>query len=498
MNGLINDLNYEEFISKPKSLLIAPAGYGKTFSLAKCIEYTKGKSLILTHTHAGIASIKEKLINLNIPSKKYNIATITGYAQKYMLAFYNEKNIPAITNGNYFEFVISKTSELFKYKPIKKIIKSSYNNLFVDEYQDCTINLHNMIMLLADILPTHIFGDPLQGIFDFKDKLIDFETNLTDFNENIVKLNIPYRWINNGNNKDLGGTFVKIRKCLESENKIINLNNYDAIKSILIKENDIFKKNSDYYKKLSQIINNKDYNNLLIIVPEYKNEKNIPQGTIKNRARLKSFYDYSGKLFLLTAIDEKDSYLLSENADTLIATKNKNAITYNKIKTSILDKLFIKKNLNEYIKNNNLISKRNPKKKLVSDELKKQLDNFINNPSPKSLLSLIKFMKNTKKFKPQRIDLLYNFIKAIEISNNECKSIYEGMVSYKNMIRKIGKKIDGKCIGTTLLTKGLEFDTVVILDAHRFIDHKNFYVAITRACKNLFVFSEKNILDFNK
>lgn len=61
------------------------------------------------------------------------------------------------------------------------------------------------------------------------------------------------------------------------------------------------------------------------------------------------------------------------------------------------------------------------------------------------------------------------------------------MVEYKNRIRQMGKKIEGRCMGTTLLTKGLEFDTVVIVDAHLFSDKKNFYVAISRACKNVVI-----------
>ena len=31
----------------------------------------------------------------------------------------------------------------------------------------------------------------------------------------------------------------------------------------------------------------------------------------------------------------------------------------------------------------------------------------------------------------------------------------------------MGRKIERKCIGTTLLTKGLEFDTVVLIEADK-------------------------------
>jgi DNA helicase-2/ATP-dependent DNA helicase PcrA len=80
------------------------------------------------------------------------------------------------------------------------------------------------------------------------------------------------------------------------------------------------------------------------------------------------------------------------------------------------------------------------------------------------------------------------------ILNNN--SVYENMIEYKNRIRHIGKKIDDRCLGTTLLTKGLEFDTVIVVDAHLFSDKRNFYVAISRACKNVIILTENNQINW--
>ncbi len=112
-------------------------------------------------------------------------------------------------------------------------------------------------------------------------------------------------------------------------------------------------------------------------------------------------------------------------------------------------------------------------------------------------LDIILFMKSEMKFKTKRLDLLNSIIKSMNIAISEKKSVYEGMVSHKNIIRRVGRKIYGKCIGTTLLTKGLEFDTVAILNAHRFENYKHFYVAITRACKRLIIFSQNETLCFD-
>ena len=42
-------MNFEKFISESKSMVVAPAGFGKTHAIALCLRHAKGKQLILTH-----------------------------------------------------------------------------------------------------------------------------------------------------------------------------------------------------------------------------------------------------------------------------------------------------------------------------------------------------------------------------------------------------------------------------------------------------------------
>ncbi|MBM2835319.1 MAG: hypothetical protein HW406_2480, partial [Candidatus Brocadiaceae bacterium] len=84
--------------------------------------------------------------------------------------------------------------------------------------------------------------------------------------------------------------------------------------------------------------------------------------------------------------------------------------------------------------------------------------------------------------------------RALEQAEHKGISVYEAMKEIRNIKRRMGRKVNGSCIGTTLLTKGLEFDTVAVLDAHKFKCPKNFYVAITRACRRLIIFTNNKIL----
>src|SRR5659263_476613 len=58
-------MNYQDFISKENSLLIAPAGYGKTHALAECLEYLCVNERLVNFEND--LSAFEEVAQLNIP-----------------------------------------------------------------------------------------------------------------------------------------------------------------------------------------------------------------------------------------------------------------------------------------------------------------------------------------------------------------------------------------------------------------------------------------------
>ena len=158
-----------DYINATKSLMIAAAGHGKTHAIAECIQLCSlGKpQLILTHTHAGIASIKTKLTEMNVDNKKYHVETITSFVQRYVLAFCRKDDLPEPSEKEYFDAVLQKGAKLFENKHVLDVVSLTYDGLFVDEYQDCTIGQHVILMKIGEVLPIHLFGDELQGIFGF-------------------------------------------------------------------------------------------------------------------------------------------------------------------------------------------------------------------------------------------------------------------------------------------------------------------------------------------
>lgn len=488
-------MNHQEFISSPKSLLVAPAGYGKTYSIAECLRHTPDdqKQLILTHTHAGIASIKEKVREMEVESSKYHIETITGFAQKYVLAFCDPDEIPSQEEAGYFDTIIQKAVGLFSLDSIKRVVKCSYDGLFVDEYQDCSINQHRLIILLAEVLPTRVLGDDMQGIFGFKDTLVDFESDLEDFQYRDT-LTTPWRWRKEGNNEALGESLKGIRAILESDNKEVNLSAFPGITYHEINERDIYTARTSYFSKLCQLIINREnlpeHESLLVIVPD-----DYASSRLESRVSLKTRIDFTRQLTLLEAIDDKEYYGICQSIDALIEVGSNEAQKVKGLRKLILLNLFNTGEIDTWFNDDCLKVKREPNVQKYL-QLKYYVDAFTREPSLQTIHLVVLFLKKGLRLKTTRWELLDGVLHAMKMAIEEQTTVYESMVQQKNRLRRVGRKIHGKCLGTTLLTKGLEFDTVTVLNAHRFISYKHFYVAITRACKKLVVFSEKPVLRF--
>jgi hypothetical protein len=469
-------LNHLEFSSKDKSMLIAPAGFGKTHTIAECLKTinSKGKQLILTHTHAGVASIKEKIKKEGIPNSCFEVETISSFAQKYVLAFYTGTDLPNQEDSKcYYPFIIDKANVLFKIKPIRQIISNTYKGLFVDEYQDCTVSQHNLILLLSGLFPTHILGDFLQGIFGFNgEQLVDLNDELAmkGFIDSKYELDKPQRWLN-GNNAILGSDLKSIREDLISK-KEVDLNMYTSIELKLITEMDLFNPSKDYYKQISKLL---DEENVLILHPD----------STSIHSRIKIIQTFNNRFTLVESIDAKEFYALSKEADLL---------TKENIRLKLIElchKLFNKTGVDIWFNNKGFKSKTKAEDKEKLKPLEILFNSLEENLSFKNLAKLLKSIKELTGVKCYRKELFSTFCKALEDAEIQSISVLESMNNKRNMTRRIGRKIYGRCIGTTLLTKGLEFDTVAILNAHKFECPKHLYVAMTRASKRLIIFTDK-------
>lgn len=501
---------WSKYLSCERSVLIAPAGHGKTTAIAECLNLCPEDTchLVLTHTHAGIASLKKKFKERNIAPSKYQLETIDGFAQRYVIAFLGMSVLPSYPDKEYFSVAVKKCTEILQSSTVQKIIELSFNGVFVDEYQDCTISQHNMIMALAQNMPLHILGDPLQGIFDFeKEGVIDFERDLPElFFRRFNMLNIPWRWAKT--NPCLGDIILTWRDKLQTKVNSMELTNCPD-KHLYVEiapehDNDF---DTDYIKWRNSIINKYETANTLILCPsyiardEYGNE--VRKGDINDRLKLKLRFDFKHQYILLDALDGKTYYDKSKKIDDYIDLCKK-SLRADKLYhfRDLLDSLYINKDfIKTWIKKEkrkpaHFLKKTKLEEQSQSNKLQDLYNSYITAPSINSLFLVLGCVINMQGYKNQRADFMNDILRCMSSAIESQISVTEAMYRQRSQIRHIGRKIGGKCIGTTLLTKGLEFDTVILLDADKFSDKRHFYVAISRACETLVLITNQTSIIF--
>lgn len=471
-------MDIEDFLSANKSMIIAPAGYGKTYTIADAIEAYRGnkKVLVLTHTHAGIASLLEKFKQRNLPAFKYHLDTICSFALNLTKIYHiNKAEIPHEEQANeMFHFAVEHASRILQAKPIKALLSAKYDHLIVDEYQDCTLPQHLMIMVMAETLKTHLLGDSLQGIFDFNDSIVDFsDISLDDYRDNMQRLDTPWRWNNSGKSA-LGRDLDLIRtKLIRKED--IYLSEYSSIESVIASANDYLYAHSEYKKKLFEVLND---DNVLLIHPISE----TPALRVK-------FVQQFPQLRMIESIDDKCYYKYCDTFDRLYGKDL--IVSIVEMMRKLSKTVAINKWFNERC---DLVRKNKEEDLKIRGELASIVDSLIACKSYGKVAELIDAIRNLPEVKIYRkmiVNDLCNILRDAERLEITAK---ESIERNRNIIRRMGRRIEGKGIGTTLLTKGLEFDTVVVLNAHMFKNPKHLYVALTRCCKRLVVITETNVL----
>ena len=375
---------------------------------------------------------------------------------------------------------------LLKAQPIKEIIKAKYSHLIVDEYQDCSTKHHNLIVELSSLIKTHILGDPMQGIFNFNgDSLVDLKSKeqMSGFIDNKQTLETPWRW--KGNNYRLGRALKHIRQEYLEKYLPINLTMYkkhDALDhwqcNVKTKSGDGFYDPKIQKAFISLFRETKD--SLLILVPE-KYMVNLVSKSFTSKYRIHPFDAFDDEFYYEKAkiIDKiTDESILSDSVNLLRDFFQATPINF-----------WFKKDVPIRKTLDNLTNK----EKVCYESLTKLISHKV--PDRKWLLEFLNLFIREYFFNCTKLERYNALISAINYAISENTTVYDGMVRNRDIARRLGRKTDGKDIGTTYLTKGLEFDTVVVLNAHLFKDPKNLYVALTRATRKLIVVSDNIVLN---
>lgn len=201
----------------------APAGCGKTQLIADTLAAHTGSKpiLVLTHTNAGVAALRARMVKAAIPSSAYRISTIDGFAMRLAGKFPLRSGLPAqmleLANpGLDYPAIREAAANLLQAGHINAPLRATYASLFVDEYQDCNAAQHRLVAWAAETLPTCVLGDPMQAIFGFGGNcLVNWQVDVESQFPPVGMLQTPWRWRLAGT-EELGQWLLRARAGLQA------------------------------------------------------------------------------------------------------------------------------------------------------------------------------------------------------------------------------------------------------------------------------------------
>lgn len=114
----------------------------------------------------------------------------------------------------------------------------------------------------------------------------------------------------------------------------------------------------------------------------------------------------------------------------------------------------------------------------------------------KSVLDVLRWFGQSTEFKIYRVELFYRIEKIYAYMTEENITLHETIEALSSQQYVTEKRFSFPRLSSrTVLTKGLEFDCVII-DARDKMDVRDFYVAMTRAKNHIYIISDASQLTF--
>jgi hypothetical protein len=463
-----------DFANAKKALVVAPAGCGKTHLIAAAVKKSSGRQLVLTHTHAGVKALRDRMDELQVPPGAYHITTLDSFSLRYASAY------PSVSGWTVKEPERAQWSQLrpaalkvVKLEAIADVLQSTYGGVFVDEYQDCGLQQHALITRLSEVLPCRIVGDPLQAVFavmnDRNQDSLSWRKVEADFPQ-LPQLNTAHRWT--GKNEKLGQWLLEIREPL-LKNQPINLSGVRFVTHIPITQATIAKEQRDICYALARC----------------KGETVIAMRDMRNRC-----HDLSGQLGNLYSVFED-----AEGADLLASARlieGSAGIVRVKAVVATAQKWLTLSahNLDALIGSlakNKLPAVRDPLIIAIHPLLtavRDQSDLGACVPAMKAIGAL-----PNAKYRSQEVWL--GLIDGVSMAAaTPGLSIRDAIWKRRDLMRRVGRRPPPRCLSTPLLVKGLQCDHGVVLNSAEFRQAESLYVTMTRASRTLTILGSSPII----
>lgn len=452
-----------------------PAGCGKTeaaVALAECAVARSRRTLILTHTNAGVSAIRRRLARYNVRGALL-VTTIDSFMQRLARSFPSLGPDVGVeeTDDTFWPRLRAAAVEIVAGENVRDILSASYEFVIVDEYQDCSVDQHELVLALADRLPVVVLGDRLQAIFGFGGNvLIPWEDVLPVFPAARPFDVVPHRW--SRTNPELGEWLLgDVRWALANGGSI----DPTSVGCVLQ-----WPSSDEAKRKVSWKYVDSEGSVVFVVASPWQTE-GFAKTTKGNFPILEDIGMRNATRFAI-ALDAADGG--SEVAAAVIQFVLSST-------SRVGDALGGGPAALERIKNGNRFAPRTPG---VKADLQRAVNKVMEAPSPTTVLDVIALsekLPDASCFARERVRDAIEVISAVARGERDR---YQDAAAVIRAGKRFTQRRDRRATAHPGLIKGLEFDSCVVLDADRFDTATNLYVALTRGATTLHILSSETVL----
>lgn len=473
------------FIAALPASVVLPAGTGKTHLLAATaskIAANDGRVLVLTHTNAGVFAINSRLKRFGVARGHAHVATITSFAFRLARAYpvLGELQVPKVMVPADSSAYVRAAAKVIASEHIKAVLAASYTHVLVDEYQDCNVDQHQLVLTLRGaVSQMGVLGDDLQAIFGFSDPLPDWAGVIAEFPEHTNIEPQPHRW--NGHNEDLGDWLLQVRDRLKP-GATLNLagGNYpDRVTYTNISDN-----RGGLTTAALSLLNEPADETVLIIAANDGIARHLA-GELKGTYTVME--EIEGK-FMAKWLDKLEQAEPPDYASWLFEFTKKCHCGHGALEPRPLGKRYVDRRTGADL----LTAKREPVRVTIE-----ALDRLVTNSTLGELATAMDVIPTTGALRLHSHEAWYDVRTAIRgaiARGDDKKVLREELAKARDALRHAGRRERRRIISRTLLVKGLEYDHVLIADIGMHLQVNDLYVALTRARKSIHILGTTNTI----
>jgi DNA helicase-2/ATP-dependent DNA helicase PcrA len=420
------------------------------------------RTLVLTHTNAGIQAIRARLKRLRVPQSSVAVDTISGWSLRYAHGFPGTARPPGdMPQGAQWDDVHRGVSAALAIPAVRQVVEASYDRVLIDEYQDCNGPQHQLAIDLSGITPTIIFGDPMQGIFEFAGATLSWEGEILRHFPLLGELGTPHRW--REKNPELGEWIMDARRRLMRGERVdfggpVSYRQADDAFDMAA----LFESIEGREGSIAAIHCNKGL-------------------CYRIAAAARGGYQAIEEMAARTMTDFARQWDRSAGADGRLMTMR-----------WLFSETFSTQKLAE--------GQAPPSEEAPVGEAIQAAVAGLAYDAPRAALEMLTLTRKLPRARLHRQELLRDVERAIsEVAAGRCETMAEAAARVRDRASIVGRKLPRRTVSTPLLLKGLEFDHVVVPDATHFGGERNaqaklFYVAISRPTRSLTITGTQNFV----